>query len=418
MNEIDTARHAADYPIPPAQHRRSVRQRLREQMDRRGLDALVATSAENFYYVAGSPSSLSYLLPLVGSAAIAVLWRDADVDTTVVINDFEGSTFPNAALDCELVTTPHWTGVSENRRTADPPTADVEPPSSLQGAETFRSLVKLLARLPKTARIGVDGEHLQVSTQTVLTEAADGREVIDATSLFNVARAIKTPWEIDKLRVACNVSEEAISTAAALIRPGVTELDLKVRHDGFITSRPIGTGIRLSGISVGATFSIRSFPSIRAALPGELVRFDCGAHLHEYGADIARVFAIGSVGDEARRAYDVLLDAHDALVSAIEPGVETAHLFKLAIAGIRKAGLPDYRRGHLGHSVGLSRAVEEPPLIGPTDSQPLQPGMVLSIETPYYSTEIGAINIEDMLLVTDNGHTVMNRLSKNLTVVS
>jgi Xaa-Pro aminopeptidase len=287
----------------------------------------------------------------------------------------------------------------------------------LQGAETFRSLRTVLARLPKNARVGIDAESLQVSTQTVLADAVDGRDVQDATSLFDTARALKTSWEIDKLRTACHVSENAISAAGALIRPGVTELDLKVCHDGFITSRPIGTGIRLSGISAGATFSIRSFPSTRATLPGELVRFDCGAHLHEYGADIARVFAIQTASDAARRAYDILLTAHNALVASIEPGAETAHLFKQSIAGIRKAGLPDYRRGHVGHSVGLSRAVEEQPLLGPADSQPLQPGMVLSIETPYYLTGIGAINIEDMLVVTENGHTVMNRLPKSLKVV-
>ena len=85
---------------------------------------------------------------------------------------------------------------------------------------------------------------------------------------------------------------------------------------------------------------------------------------------------------------------------------------------MRRNGLPHYNRGHLGHGVGLSLAIEESPLISPNETHLLEPGMVLSLQMPYYGYGVGAISIEDMILITDDGHEVLSTLSRELVDLS
>ena len=80
---------------------------------------------------------------------------------------------------------------------------------------------------------------------------------------------------------------------------------------------------------------------------------------------------------------------------------------------MRSHGLPNYSRGHFGHSIGMDDQTEEPPFIGPNDSV-LEPGMVMCLELPYYPADVGGFNIEDMILVTESGHEVLTTLPRDL----
>jgi len=68
-----------------------------------------------------------------------------------------------------------------------------------------------------------------------------------------------------------------------------------------------------------------------------------------------------------------------------------------------KAGYTSYQRGHLGHSMGCSLSTEEYPFIAAANPGVFEPGMVFCLETPYYSRKLGGFNIEDEILITENG---------------
>ncbi len=78
--------------------------------------------------------------------------------------------------------------------------------------------------------------------------------------------------------------------------------------------------------------------------------------------------------------------------------------------------MPNYSRGHLGHSDGLTQHFEEPPFIAPNELRPLVPNMVLSLEMPYYLYGVGAFQLERMVLVTEDGHEVLDSLPFELAV--
>ncbi|MEA2514429.1 MAG: Xaa-Pro dipeptidase, partial [Thermomicrobiales bacterium] len=94
----------------------------------------------------------------------------------------------------------------------------------------------------------------------------------------------------------------------------------------------------------------------------------------------------------------------------VRPGVPFAAVYDAGIASMRSAGCSNYSRGHLGHSVGLTQHFEEPPFVAAGESREIVPGMVLSLELPYYVYGVGAFQLERILLVTSDGHEAIDRL--------
>jgi len=94
----------------------------------------------------------------------------------------------------------------------------------------------------------------------------------------------------------------------------------------------------------------------------------------------------------------------------VRPGVTFADVFWTGTNAMRSAGFDNYSRGHLGHSVGLAHYFEEPPFVAPDEAAPLRPGMIVSLELPYYLYGVGAFQLERMLLVTNDGHEALDRL--------
>ena len=90
-------------------------------------------------------------------------------------------------------------------------------------------------------------------------------------------------------------------------------------------------------------------------------------------------------------------------------------IFVTAVEATRKAGIAHYRRHHVGHGIGLD--VYDMPILNETTSTPLEAGMVLEVETPYYELGFGGLQVEDTILVTDHGHERLTGSSNELALV-
>lgn len=100
------------------------------------------------------------------------------------------------------------------------------------------------------------------------------------------------------------------------------------------------------------------------------------------------------------------------------PGVMLRDIHAATLASIQRYGLKSYSRGHFGHSVGAAVGIEEWPFISADSEIVLEPGMVMAFETPFYANGLGALMIEDQLLITESGCEVMNTLPRGLTRMS
>lgn len=395
------------------EHLRILADRARSIMEREKLDAVVASSCENFYYLSGHPSTFMYTLRM-NEVALAVLLRQPDRKTIIIMNEFEAAGIPADLPGCEVRTYPTW--------------VDVDDPFGLRGGQfqgrrpTAHQVQEMFGILRQVleengidrGRVGVELNSMRYPSVKALQETVGNLELVEAGPIFTELRAIKTPWEIERLRKSCSYAEAGITETIQGIRAGQSAADIAHAYLQALMKHKEGYVSRFHMISVGASFAPKHLFETIPSKPGDLIKFDVGVDVDGYGSDIARTFVLGSPSDTIERVYHALREGHDRLLQLIEPGRTMQSVFDETMSLIRRSGLPDYNRGHLGHSAGLSLAAEEPPFLSPKESTIFQPGMVICLETPYYGYGIGSIMIEDMVLVTDDGSERLNRLNRDL----
>jgi Xaa-Pro dipeptidase len=242
--------------------------------------------------------------------------------------------------------------------------------------------------------------------QVVLVPAADG---------FRRSRAIKLPEELDLLRHASHITDQAIEDAAMMMRAGVSELEIAAEITRAIVA---GGGIPRFVVVTSGERSSRAdaYPRCRPLQEGDLVRMDIGATVDGYYSDMARTYAVGDPGSLARDRYAALLRGQRLELDLIRPGVTAREVFVAAIEEVRKGVLPEYKRNHCGHGIGLRPS--EFPLIEPRSETILEPGMVLCVETPYYEIGWGGMMVEDTVIVTSDGQDLLTHASRELCAVT
>jgi Xaa-Pro aminopeptidase len=143
--------------------------------------------------------------------------------------------------------------------------------------------------------------------------------------------------------------------------------------------------------------------------PGQTIKFDMQVDVGGYHSDVGRTVAFNPTEDQLA-VYAALRGALREAQAAMRPGATFAEIHAVGTRAMHAAGFTNFSRGHLGHSVGLTQNFEEPPFIAPDEPRPLAAGMVLSLELPYYIYGVGAFQLERMLLITEDGHEVIDQL--------
>ncbi len=261
--------------------------------------------------------------------------------------------------------------------------------------------------------LGVDAavtaDPALTAADALALDSAGIRVTVDGTS-FDRARARKDPDAVAALTRANVLAETAILDAFVAARAGDTERDVARR---IVSSIVAGGGWpTLHVVGFGARSALpEAWPSHRALATGDIVRVDIGCMIDGWHADISRTAVYGSA-PWAERAYAAVLAGERAAIHAAAPGVPVADLFAAAVDATRAAGLPEFSRTHCGHGIGLS--VYEGFLVSPTDPTVLQPGHVLCVETPHYDLHRGGVQIEEAIVITDDGARRLGHASSEL----
>jgi Xaa-Pro aminopeptidase len=239
-------------------------------------------------------------------------------------------------------------------------------------------------------------------------------EWVPTKSLVMDMRAVKDAGEIEILRKAIRLTDEALTAALAQVRPGMAERDLAWLIESYI--RTHGTP-SVSFEIVVASGPNGARPHARAsdaALPaGEPIVIDMGAKMDGYCADLTRTVCLGQPNDPVRfwEIYHTVLRAQQAAEAVIRPGVTGKEVDAVARDLIAEAGLGDFFGHGLGHGVGL--AVHEMPRLSRLAATPLAAGNVVTVEPGIYLPGWGGVRIEDVVLVTENGVEVLTEAPKD-----
>ncbi|MER5296004.1 Xaa-Pro peptidase family protein [Streptomyces pharetrae] len=402
---------------------------VRKRLQDRGLDAYIAYTPSNVFYTTGFQSFFLMEWWRMLGTVLAVIPADPAQPPALVVSDFEAVQAREESGFDDVRPFRVWVELRDARELADPSAAPAPGgrPAQYDIAEQDALLRSVLAdRDLLSARIGTDLRYVLHDTVRRVAAFAPQLTWEDMTEDLYELRSVKYDFEIERLRRATELSEAGMSFAVRDLRPGLTALDLRNRYQQGVLAAALADP-RYAGYSdqwmlpavgpstrTGAGADPETGPVLAG---GGLIKFDCGVTVGGYRGDGGRTFAYRTVQPAARRLHDVLLGAHREALSVIRPGVAAREVFQAAQRHIRAGGYPAFTRGHYGHSVGIDTFHEEPPYLSADEERPLLPGMVLAVETPSYSSDTGAIMIEDLVLVTDDGHEVLHRLPHELTVV-
>lgn len=391
-------------------------EKLRREMAAKGLDALIALTPENAYYSCGSMSYFLYNFRTAG-LMMTVIPRSESLEPAAIVCDFESQTIEESTWIRDVRKYPMWIFVDETHGKGFSQTAGAgkEKRSDFSLGSSFGLLAEILKEMGLTrAVLGVETGYVQRAVWEGLTGAAPEAKWTDSENVWMECRMRKTAWEIENLRSAAHATEKAILECVKTIREG-TPLEEITRGFAAMLQRDASVhGSRFCMVRVGDSFAPSILPRADRARPGDLIEFDCGADCRGYTADISRTFIMGRPNDVPKKTHGLLLGAFEKSLKAMTPGRKVSDIFHIGQNHVRAHGMPHYNRGHLGHGVGLSLAVEESPILSPKDAHILEPGMVISLELPYYGYGVGAISIEDMVLITEDGHETLSGLSREL----
>ena len=267
----------------------------------------------------------------------------------------------------------------------------------------------------------------------------------NASALIRHIRMIKTPWEIEQMRISARRHEAVYREIPACYRPGMRDVELQIEIEkrmrmhgslgyfrAFGSNMDIFMGSLLAGENAGEPspfdFALGG-KGIHASGPlgangtllreGTTVMADMSGNYTAYQTDMTRVFSIGKLPDRAYRVHRVALEIQARMERTAKPGVSCAELYRDALAMAGQEGLKDCFMGtHLqakfvGHGVGLE--INELPVLTTRSKDILQPGMTFAFEPKFVLAGIGAVGIENTFLVTDSGVEKMTLLDENIT---
>jgi len=214
-------------------------------------------------------------------------------------------------------------------------------------------------------------------------------------------RRVKDADEIARLRRAAALADATFQHIQRLFQPEVAEWDIAMEIDFYLRRQGAYPAFDTIVVSGERSALPHGKPTERRLQRGDFVTVDFGARLDGYCSDLTRTVVIGKASAEHHKLYSAVLEALERCVEAIKPGVRGKHIDALARQVLAKHGLDGYFGHSLGHSLGIS--VHDGAGLSFRDTQPLEAGMVLTVEPGVYVPGFGGVRIEQDVLVTDTG---------------
>lgn len=237
-----------------------------------------------------------------------------------------------------------------------------------------------------------------------------------AQPLLDSLRAAKDEEELETMRRAQQITDEAFKAILSFIRPGMTEREIAARLVYEMMSRG---GERVSFDPIVASGANGSMPH---AVPGDqvvdtgmFITMDFGCVLDGYCSDMTRTVALGQPTEEMERVYATVLAAQKAGINAARAGVTGREVDAAARRVIAEAGYGDYFFHSFGHSLGID--IHESPNASPSESAVLPAGAVISAEPGIYIPGRFGVRIEDVLILKEGGCEDITRSPKHLIVL-
>ena len=360
---------------------RARRDRLRRLLAEQELDALLVTSLVNVRYLAG----------FTGSAGQLLVTQDG-ADDVFVTDGRYAEQAKNQVPDVEHLLVPDagWLPDAVGSR----------------------------------RRLGLEAQTVPWARATTVEQQVEA-EVVPTSGLVEELRQVKDDDEIEALRTACRLADEAFADMLEWLAPGLTEQQVAVRLERAMVDAGAVDRSFETIVASGPNSSVPHHrPTDRTLRAGDLITFDFGALWAGYHSDMTRMVSLGMPTDELRGIFEVVRKAQQAGVEAAQASASTGDVDAVCRKVVAAAGFTDNFLHGTGHGVGLE--IHEDPYLRPQQSAPglvtspsvtLLPGMAVTVEPGVYLPGVGGVRIEDSLVITPTGPDVLTRTPKDLVVL-
>lgn len=376
-------------------------QQLQAEMQQAAVDALVLCLAENILLATG------YWLR-IGNLGFAVVPKEGD--GSLIIPEYESDEarsrwkgnirgFSAIRLDVK----PAGQAIFENLR-------DIAATSGVRGGRIgFEGSFQAIA--PPV----LDGEPNAVAagTLSLIREAFESDDLVDFTSSLETIRAVKTPEELEKIRITNEIACFAMEAFKEAAIPGRTEAEVAAA----VSSAAISKGHGYRGTRV-----VRCYPTVwsgpetsiawqyfchrnRVIEPHDVVMLEMGTVADGFWSDHTRTVIAGRATQRQRDAFEAVLAASAAGFQAAKPGATGGEVDAASRAACRRSGFEQFPH-HTGHGTGY-RYHESRPQIVPGGEHILAAGQVIVTEPGIYQEGLGGFRHEDNAVVTDAGAQVL-----------
>lgn len=360
--------------------------RIDRLMEAAGFDVLLITSKHNVQYLLGGYRFIFFVaMDAIGHSRYlpVVIYQRGKPDTAAYVgNRMEGG---------EHAVHPFWI-----------PNLKLQCWGSVDAATVALDHLKSIGA--SGARIGFEPGFLPMDAHRVL--AAGLPDMVDATAMLEEMRAIKTPVELALLRTASEKITAAMGATIAAAQEGWTKSRIieELRRQETL----LGLHFDYCLLTLGPSHNRAASDQVWQA--GEVLSIDSGGNWHGYIGDLCRMGVLGDPDTELQDLLAEVESVQQAAFAHLRPGALGADMIAAAEA-VLKAGPNAACNDFFAHGMGLI-SHETPFLmtnhpvayVGIHATRPLEPGMVLSVETTMMHPRRGFIKLEDTLAITESGY--------------
>ena len=347
---------------------------LKKQLKNEEIDALLITN----------PCNRSYMTNFTGTAGVAIV----SADDAVFITDFR------------------YTEQAEK---------EIKGYRIVQHSKTIVEEVAAQVQKMNVKTLGFEKDDMAFGLYESYKDQVKA-ELKPVSGIVEKLRMVKTPDEIDILKKAAKIADDAYEHIVKFIKPGISELDVSNELEFFM---------RKQG-ATSSSFSIIVASGLRSALPhgvatekiietGDFVTLDYGALYQGYISDITRTLAVGEPTDKLKEIYAVTLAAQELALKEIKPGMTGIEADAIARDYITLKGYAEAFGHSTGHGIGME--VHEAPGLSFRSETILEPNMVVTVEPGIYLPGIGGVRIEDDIVITESGNQRLTFATKELLIL-
>jgi len=380
--------------------------RLRKGMEREGMEAFLVIQKMDCYYLSGTTQDGLLFVPLEGKPLLMVR---REVERARVESPLEEVVGFKSVRELPSLIGDHWGRNSE----------------------------------PQT--LGLELDVLPVRDYFRYRDLFPRARFMDASPLIRDIRKIKSPFEIELMRVAGDIGKKAYQEAREILKEGMTEIEFgglleaaakRYGHEGLLRVRslnyeaytwhvlsgPSGGIVSQSDSPMGGLGLSPAFPvgaSLRVIRAHEPILVDFGTCYHGYQADETRMFSIGEMDKKFIDAYNACREIHDAVLEETRPGADCEAIFQKTLRLAEQLGYKDSYLGPPGlqtrfiaHGIGLE--LNEFPFLAQGQSYPLEEGMTFAVEPKIVFPGEGSVGLENTVLVTRDGYEILTPLEQNI----